>query len=681
MGVQNVKNKKDEEFRISLRLIGENMGNFLKTLSGSNKSNFSKDKKEKTELEHFWDYHYEENLDFETQLNHVYDMINVMKKNNIQKGEFKECLIIRIKNIKSPEVEKVLEKQNKVGSKDFRPLILFLSNEFDSNIKLVIPSKYKKVEPRGIFLCKFQENKGEEEDNNFENILYILYRFCSYHNDLGDIIELGDGDKNVKIYDLVQRHYPFNLNICCVGKFGEGKSTGVNFILGELKAKESNLGAAQTRNLNYYYHSSMPIRVLDIPGFEDEVTVNNCIEKIKKSTEEAIKYKEKLHIILYFMTFTSTRTFTELEKQVLLELNNHEDTQLIYVITHYEKDEDDEEEDQNKRNEFIQKINNGLVQKLGKISNFNEIFQKLEASEKNVVFVNFYEEKHKPQIGIDQLFLKIREFFKKTSEYQNFKKMMFQVSQMVSDGSEENKKKEFENTVNSIKDSYFKDIAKILRKRAESEVRKYKVSGSFLGCIPIVNFYSHNWISKKATKVLGEIYGIEIKFSEKDQKKENNKKHLYFVSNNAKYECKKYDPLIGIEIDSKMLNSYIAQKCFKKAKSFSIYGLEVSFLSYVGGIISSSLEESIPTASSVLSFTSSFFFSFAVIGSAVVNIGFSTYMTNKHINELIDSLENMFLNQKKMDIFFCYYLINIYLDVRAQCFNKKKDNKLMKANV
>ena len=56
-------------------------------------------------------------------------------------------------------------------------------------------------------------------------------------------------------------------------------------------------------------------------------------------------------------------------------------------------------------------------------------------------------------------------------------------------------------------------------------------------------------------------------------------------------------------------------------------------------------------------------------------------MTNKHINELIDSLENMFLNQKKMDIFFCYYLINIYLDVRAQCFNKKKDNKLMKANV
>ena len=70
-----------------------------------------------------------------------------------------------------------------------------------------------------------------------------------------------------------------------------------------------------------------------------------------------------------------------------------------------------------------------------------------------------------------------------------------------------------------------------------------------------------------------------------------------------------------------------------------------------------------------------------MIGSAVVNIGFSTYMTNKHINELIDSLENMFLNQKKMDIFFCYYLINIYLDVRAQCFNKKKDNKLMKANV
>ena len=192
MGVQNEKSKKDEEFRISLRLIGEKMGNFLKVLSGSNKSNFAKDKKDKKELEDFWDYHYEENLDFETQLDNVYKMINEMKNNKILKGEFKECLIIRIKNIKSPEVEKIFEKQNKVGKKDFMPLILFLFDELDElNNELMIPSEYKKIEPRKIFLCKYQEFKGEE-DNNFENILYILYRFCSYHNDLGDIIELGD---------------------------------------------------------------------------------------------------------------------------------------------------------------------------------------------------------------------------------------------------------------------------------------------------------------------------------------------------------------------------------------------------------------------------------------------------------------------------------------------------------
>ena len=65
----------------------------------------------------------------------------------------------------------------------------------------------------------------------------------------------------------------------------------------------------------------------------------------------------------------------------------------------------------------------------------------------------------------------------------------------------------------------------------------------------------------------------------------------------------------------------------------------------------------------------------------ILTFGLSYYITNKHINELIDSLEKYFLNQKKMDILFCYYLINIYLDIRGQCFNKKKDNIILKAYV
>ena len=480
----------------------------------------------------------------------------------------------------------------------------------------------------------------------------------------------------MKIYDLVEKHYPFNLNICCVGRFGEGKSTGVNFILGELKAKESNLGATQTRNLNYYHHNSMSIRVLDIPGFENEETVKNCINKIKKSTDEAIKFKERLHIILYFMKFSSSRTFSELEKDVLNELNSHEDAQLIYVISHYEKDEDDEEEDQNQRNDFIQKINNGLNQKLKKLNNFDKIFKKFEANENNVVFVNFYEEKHKPQYGVDLFFKKIRECFKKTKEYQNIMKMMSEISRVIGDGLEEDKKKELDN----FKDSYFKDIAKILRIRAESEVRKYKVSGIFLGSLPIVNLYSHDWISKKVTKVLGEIYGIEIKFNEKEEKKENNKKHLHFQINHAKYESQKDDPLFGTEIDSNTLNLYVVNKYREKVKFFCDYGLGVSLGSYIGGIIAGTLETS-TTGVSLLSTISNALKGISFYGTYILTFGLSYYITNKHINELIDSLEKYFLNQKKMDILFCYYLINIYLDIRGQCFNKKKDNIILKAYV
>ena len=249
-----------------------------------------------------------------------------------------------------------------------------------------------------MFLCKYQEYK-EENNNYFENIQYTLYRCCSYHNDLGDIIELGDGKKNVKTYDLVKRHFPFYLNICCIGRFGVGKSTGVNFILGELRAKESDLGISQTTNLSYYYHKDFPIRVLDIPGFENDDTVEKCIQKIKKSNDEANHYKEKLHILLYFMKYSDNRTFSESERNILLELNKNKDFQLIYVITHYEKynkDDDSDEEDNEEEEEkasFITKINNGLIQKTEKFKNHKEIYEHFKATKNNVVFVNFYKKK------------------------------------------------------------------------------------------------------------------------------------------------------------------------------------------------------------------------------------------------------------------------------------------------
>ena len=66
----------------------------------------------------------------------------------------------------------------------------------------------------------------------------LLIRCFSIHNELGDSFSIGEG-KNVIDYDLNERYYPFNINICCIGRFGQGKSTGVNVLLNQYKAKES----------------------------------------------------------------------------------------------------------------------------------------------------------------------------------------------------------------------------------------------------------------------------------------------------------------------------------------------------------------------------------------------------------------------------------------------------------
>ena len=98
-------------------------------------------------------------------------------------------------------------------------------------------------------------------------IIPIVLRFCSIHNELGDVFGVEEGKNEQKI-DLIERAFPFNLNIACIGRLGQGKSTGVNQILGEYRAKESSKGCSQSKNITFYQVKNKPIRILDVPGFE-----------------------------------------------------------------------------------------------------------------------------------------------------------------------------------------------------------------------------------------------------------------------------------------------------------------------------------------------------------------------------------------------------------------------------
>ena len=198
-----------------------------------------------------------------------------------------------------------------------------------------------------IFIEKYEEKRDFIEGK----IKLILLRFCSIHNELGDRIEIN----NKESFDLIDNYFPFNLNIACLGRFGQGKSTGINAILKEYKAKESSKGCSQTKSITYYQVSNAPIRLLDVPGFESSKTVVQAINQMRICGKKINQIKDNIHIILYFLTYNESRAFSEEEKPVLEEILKYDSSKIIYVITKSKpKMEQDDIE------EIIEKIDSGL---------------------------------------------------------------------------------------------------------------------------------------------------------------------------------------------------------------------------------------------------------------------------------------------------------------------------------
>ena len=141
---------------------------------------------------------------------------------------------------------------NSLNRDHYIPLMLFLCDNFEiEDLKKFNfdQKKYNKIDKRIIFFEKFEADINNPE--KMHNIRYKLERFCSYYNELGDRFTIGEGD-HMNEYDLTEMNFPFTINICCVGRFGKGKSTGVNCILGEKNAKENKSGTTATVKINYY---------------------------------------------------------------------------------------------------------------------------------------------------------------------------------------------------------------------------------------------------------------------------------------------------------------------------------------------------------------------------------------------------------------------------------------------
>ena len=419
----NEELQKPDNFYICINMIGNDMESILSCLNTSCPLNYATRsiiQNFRISIFDFFDYYYYSQLNFDEQTKKIFDKFKRMK--GALDLNFRECLIVRAKNKNSPEISKILENINNLNRVHYMPLVLFLLDEYNENSlenssKKVIPDpkKYSKVDSRMIYTESFTEiynywkNKNKISNTSktykkISKIKKILIRFCSYHNELGDVFSITNAN-NIKIkYDLREQKYEHTSNFCCIGRFGKGKSTGVNCILGEKKAKESRSGAATTKKINFYQVHNCPIKIIDIPGFESKETVNNAVQKFKEFGDKVNK-SEQLTAILYFVKATDERMFAELEYRMFKEIIRHKNVPVLYILTHSNGKIDKEE--------IYDMLNTGIKGVVIRHQEespviLNQIMEKMKANEKNCIFVNFYPEDDEPIFGIDEFFGKIQ---------------------------------------------------------------------------------------------------------------------------------------------------------------------------------------------------------------------------------------------------------------------------------
>ena len=616
MGNQN--NRDLDSFYMHIQIIGEKMQKFLKMISGSDSLPPIKAKtSNRKNIEDYWDFDYFPKDTIDKQIDDYFELLQKYRKSEDQTKNIRETLIVKIKNSSDPLVNKILEKMNKLRESHYMPLVLFLSVETSANNKIIINSKFKKIDPRTIFLEKYSDNIYSYNNDEYNEIKKTIRRFCSIHNELGDRFTIGE-KKNSQDYDLIEKYYPFNLNIACIGRIGQGKSTGVNSILKSYKAKESKKGGAQTKHLTFYQVNNQPIRILDIPGFEDEKSVKDAIEKFKLCGEKINKIKDNLHIILYFFNYKNERSFENLELPMIEEIIKHQSSKIIYVVTHYEykkNDEDDEDEENEQKEDYIKKINSG-IQSISKDSkNKVKISQFMYASLNNTIFVNFHDENFK-EVGTEQLFNKIGEFFKSSEDYLSSEK--------------------------SLSEHEINLRAEKLRERAKDVVKSNTIWGGVIGIIPGIDWLIQKFVIKKnAAKKIGQIYGIDVKFLEEENN--NNIELSQSIEILTGEEKSSID--INMEMDGEKLTEEDTKTTVANAvKTTGETGVYISGGVSIGTGITRAAASEVPTGilaslgSTTLKVIGTGFF---VVG-AVAGIIVGGVMTNSYCNELIDKFEKFY---------------------------------------
>ena len=222
----NTENKGNDSYFMNIKIIGSNIGNFYNEIQKTEKI-----------IKKLWNFEpLDENNEIILQINNYFQKLGQNLEENNDNKNIREVLILKVNHIFDPIVSFIIDLMNKLDEVQYMPLVLLLHLEESENKLEIDTNRFQQIDPRLIFTNRYSEDSEIiKKEKNWSNFL----SFCSIHNDLGDSFIIGnEKNNNENGIDLVDKYFTFYINLACIGRFRQGKSTGVNVILGEYKAKE-----------------------------------------------------------------------------------------------------------------------------------------------------------------------------------------------------------------------------------------------------------------------------------------------------------------------------------------------------------------------------------------------------------------------------------------------------------